>query len=206
MSEQNAAAKHIETTAPASMDFMARRMALMARIEELVQEEGAALLDGKSFNRVPLDRRRAELEALDAAEGESVRRDDARQAIADAERRKVLTAALATAEEQRLAAIDRAERAAREMADALVAARKAAQELVAIGSQLGRRPVIQLAALDHDDRLSRHLSFVLRPVTGLRRRFGSIPFPEANHHYGKPWRASEADLVGPYLNPENKDA
>lgn len=196
----------LEATSPAPMDFLGRRMALMARIEELAQEEGAALLDGKPFNRGPLGKLRAELEALNAAEGESFRRVSERQAIETAERRKVLLAALSKAEEQRLEAIDRAEAAAREMTDALVAARKAAGDLVAINSQLGRRPILQIAAPDHDDRLASYLSAVLRPMTGLRRRFGALHFPETDKRFGGPWRASEAALVGPYLNPRNKDA
>lgn len=187
----------IETAAPAAPDFLSRRLGIMARLEELSREEGAALLDGKPYSRAKADKLKAELEALDSAEGEAARRDAEKQAIEAARLRKERLAALAKAEDTRLAAIDRAEAAARELCDALIGAEKAKTEVLAINSQLGGKPI--LALLDHADRLSRRLSAVLKPLTGLRGRYGQIETKEALQHEHGPWRASEAELVAPFL-------
>lgn len=193
----------IESAATPVHDFMGRRMSLIARIEEMRAAEGAALLDGEKFNRALLDRLRAELEALDAAEGEASRRNAEKAAIEAARLRKERLAALAKAEDARLAAIDRAEAAARELCDALIAAEKAKAEVLAINSQLGGKPI--MALLDHADRLSRRLSHRLSPLTGLNRRFGQVEFRESLPQERGPWRAAEAALVAPYL-PTTKDA
>lgn len=193
----------IESATTPAHDFMARRASLAARIEEMRAAEGAALLDGEKFNRAPLDRLRAELEALDAAEGEASRRDAEKAAIEAARLRKERLAALSNAEDARLAAIDRAEAAARELADALVAAEKAKAEVLAIHSQLGGKPI--MALLDHSNRISRRLSAVMKPLTGLTRRFGQVEFRESLPHERGPWRDSEAALVAPYL-PAGKES
>lgn len=193
----------IETTATPVPDFMARRTGIMNRLEELSREEGAALLDGKPFNRAKTDKLKAELEALDAAEGEASRRDAEKAATEAARVRKERLAALGKAEDARLAALDRAEAAARELVNALVAAEKAKADVLAIHSQLGGKPI--MALLDHDNRVSRRLSAVMKPLTGLTRRYGQIEFRESLPHERGPWRASEAELVAPYL-PTGKEA
>jgi len=187
----------IETTATSVPDFMARRTAILNRLEELNREEGSALLDGKPFNRAKTDKLKAELEALAAAEGEASRRDAEKAAIEAARLRKERLAGLVKAEDERLAAIGRAEAAARELADALVAAEKAKGEVLAIHSQLGGKPI--MALLDHSNRLSRRLSAIMGPVSGLTRRYGQIEFRESLPHERGPWRDSEAALVAPFL-------
>lgn len=193
----------IESATTPVPDFTGRRMAILNRLEELSREEGAALLDSKPFNRAPLDRAKAELEALDSAEGEASRRDAEKAAIEAARLRKERLAALSNAEDARLAAIDRAEAAARELSEALVAAEKAKADVLAIHLQLGGKPI--MALLDHETRLSRRLSHVLAPLTGLRGRYGHITTKEAQMHERGPWRDSEAALVAPYL-PTGKES
>jgi hypothetical protein len=197
----------IESATTPVPDFTGRRMAILNRLEELSREEGSALLDGKPFNRAKTDKLKAELEALDSAEGEASRRGAEKAAIEAARLRKERLAGLTAAEDARLAAVDRAEAAARELADALVAAEKAKGEVLAINSQLGGKPI--MALLDHETRLSRRLSAVLAQLTGLRGRYGHITTKEALPHERGPWRDSEAALVAPYLptrrKPENVD-
>lgn len=187
----------IESATTPAHDFMARRASLAASIEEMRAAEGAALLDGEKFNRAPLDRLRAELEALDAAEGEASRRDAEKAAIEAARLRKERLAALVKAEDARLAALSNAEAAARELCDALVAAEKAKGEVLAINSQLGGKPI--MALLDHSNRVSRRLSAIMGPVSGLTRRYGQIEFRESLPQERGPWRDSEAALVAPFL-------
>lgn len=189
----------IESATTPGPDFMGRRMAILNRLEELSREEGSALLDDKPFNRAKTDKLKAELEALDSAEGEASRRDAEKAAIEAARLRKERLAALANAEDARLAAVDRAEAAARELCDALVAAEKAKADVLAIHLQLGGKPI--MALLDHSNRISRRLSAALARLTGLRGRYGHITTKEAQMHERGPWRDSEAALVAPFLTP-----
>lgn len=194
----------IATTAaaPAVHDFAERRRAIQDRLDALLAEEGEAVLDGRTFNRAPIDRLRAELESLDAAEGVAVRRADAALAADEATRRAVWSRQMLVAEAARLDAIDRAERAARDLCDALVEARAQAMEIhrLAVALKMPRA----LPALDHDARLSRRLSHVLKPVCTAGLRFGQLTFREALAQEHGPWRDAEAAMMMHFL-PRNED-
>lgn len=194
----------IATTAaaPASHGFMERRRAILARLDELRHDEGAAVLDGGTYDRKVIDRLRAELESLDAAEGEAARREQAARDADAAALRADRMAKMHIVEEQRLTALERAEKAAHDLCDALKEARSRAGEVHSLGVALGLPRA--MPALDHDNRISRRLSHALKPLTGLGWRYGAIEFHAPLMHETGPWRDAEADLMRPYL-PQQED-
>ncbi|MDN2579192.1 hypothetical protein [Aquibium sp. ELW1220] len=195
----------IATTAaaPAVHDFMERRRTILARLDELRHDEGAAVLDGGKYDRKPIDRLRAELESLDAAEGEASRREQAARAGAAAALRAEQRSQMLAFEQQRLDAIDVAERAAHDLCRALEEARFCAGAIHKLGVTLDLPRAMPM--LDHDNRISRRLSHVLKPLMGVGWRYGAIEFHSPLPHEMGPWRDAEAALMAPYLPPKSED-
>ena len=195
--------EHIGTTVPASHGFAQRRQAILAQLEELHRDEGAAVLDGGSYDRRPIDKLRAELESIDAAEGEAVRREHASRASAAATLRAEQAGKLIAFEQQRLDALDVAEKSARDLCSALEEARFCAGAIQRLAAWLEiRRPV---PVLDHDNRISRRLSAALKPLTGVGQKYGHLTFREALPQERGPWREGEADLMREYLPQKTED-
>jgi hypothetical protein len=126
-------------------------------------------------------------------------------ALAEAERLDGLRNTLTIVEEQRLEAVDRAEKAARELADALKEALARSADAAKLIRALGGGNAIHLDDYSVELRLSNHLATALKPVTGLRRRFGQIVFPEAQNAYYSPWRAAEQAIAAPDLSRATGD-
>lgn len=183
--------------APAVHDFAERRRVILARLDELAADEGASVLDGRAYDRKVIDRLRAELESLDAAEGVAVRREHAARAADAAVLRADQTRKLLAAEDARLDALDRADRAARDLCAALIDARTHAGDVHKLSAWLEiRRPV---PVLDHDNRISRRLSAALKPLTGHGLKYGHLTFREALPQERGPWREGEAAMMREFL-------
>src|SRR5688500_16433631 len=91
-----------------------RRAEATARVTALRRERGERLADGLSFDGAALAEAEATLQALSDAEGVVVERQRAAAAREEQRRRERLRGELVAAEEDRLAAIQRAEIAAKE--------------------------------------------------------------------------------------------
>lgn len=189
--------------APAVHDFAERRRVILARLDELAIEEGAAMLDGGKFNRAPVDRLRAELEAIDAAEGESVRREHTARAADAAVLRAEQSRKMLAFEQQRLDALDVAERAAHDLCRALEEAKFCADTIHKLGVALELRRALPM--LDFSNRISRRLSHALKPLTGVGLKYGHLTFREALSQERGPWREGEAKLMREFLPTVNED-
>ncbi|WP_442577908.1 hypothetical protein ACSBOB_20390 [Mesorhizobium sp. ASY16-5R] len=183
--------------APASIG--ARLAAATQRLADLRREQGAALLDGQPFDHGGLTEAENEIAALNVAETESVRRERevAAKAVDDAHRK--MRRKIGKQEQKRLAAVERAERAANELASALKEALETGTGIEASVRVLGHRPIRYLEANDYERRLSCRLAWAFLPLTGPSRAFGQISFPDSGM-YRVPWRQAETTLVGAAIN------
>ncbi|TIL43646.1 hypothetical protein [Mesorhizobium sp.] len=181
-------------------DISTRRTEAETRLAELRQLQGVALLDDQDFYHAPLDEVEKELAALDAAEGEAVRRQRQEAARAEQERLANLRKTLTIVEEHRLEAVDRAEKAAHSPTDALKEVRARSADATRLLRSLGVHPATQLDAYESEFRMSLRFATALKPLVGLRRRFGQIAFPEARTPFDQPWRTAEAAIANPDIS------
>src|SRR5262245_13235872 len=102
-------------TVAAQTSFTEKREQASARVARLRKERGRALTDGRAFDDAKIREAEAELSRLHDAESEVTRRGREAEAISYAQERKRLIVELHAHETKRLAAIDRAEKATREL-------------------------------------------------------------------------------------------
>lgn len=181
-------------------DISTRRVEAETRLTELRQMQGIALLDDQEFDTAPLSEVERELSALDAAEGEAVRRQRVEAAAAEQQRLVNLRKTLTVVEENRLEAVDRAEKAARDLCDALKEVRARSADGTRLLRALGVRPAVLLDVYELEFRMSLRFAAAIKPLVGLGRRFGQITFPEARSPYDKPWRAEEQAIANPDIS------
>ncbi|RWM14453.1 MAG: hypothetical protein EOR73_26560 [Mesorhizobium sp.] len=182
------------------MDFMERRATVEGRLTTLRQARGVAMLDGARFDARELTALESELDALNEAEGENTRRQRQEAARAEQERLANLRKTLTVVEENRLEAVDRAEKAARDLCDALNEVRARSADGTRLLRALGVRPAVLLDVFETEFRMSLRLAAAIKPLVGLGRRFGQITFPEGRSPYDKPWRAEEQALANPDIS------
>lgn len=182
------------------IDFHGRRAALEVQIADAQERQGAALLDGRPFDASGLAELHGQLNALIAAEGEQARRERDKLERQEQKRLASLRATLEQVEQDRLAACDRAQAAARELAKAMseIVARSA--DAATISGALGARGGSELVQTEVETRLSVRLTHALAPLIGRRRRWGSITVPEAWERYGGSWRDGEQAVFADRFN------
>ncbi|TIX97811.1 MAG: hypothetical protein E5V22_31400 [Mesorhizobium sp.] len=103
-------------------------------------------------------------------------------------------------EENRLEAVDRAEKAARDLCDALKEVRARSADGTRLLRALGVHPAVLLDTYESEFRMSLRFAAAIKPLVGLGRRFGQITFPEGRSPYDKPWRAEEQALANPDIS------
>lgn len=178
------------------IDVAERRQEIEADLDALRQARGVAMLDGKEFDVRPLNDLQGQLDALNEAEGEQARREREKIAIAEAKRIEGLKQTLREVNEQRLEAVDRAEKAARELAAAICDVLDRSKDATGIMRGLGVN-TLHLDRYETEMRLSLRLRSALVPVTGLGNRFGQINLPAARTPYDEPWKAAEQTIGNP---------
>lgn len=181
-------------------DISTRRTEAENRLTELKHMHDIAMLDDKPFDLAEMIDVERELSGLDAAEGEAVRRQRQEAARAEQERLANLRQTLTVVEENRLEAVDRAEKAARDLCDALKEVRARSADGTRLLRALGVRPAVLLDVFETEFRMSLRLAAAIKPLVGLGRRFGQITFPEGRSPYDKPWRAEEQALANPDIS------
>lgn len=173
-------------------DITWRKVQTEARLDALRAQRGIAMLDGTEFDSATVTELEQELDALTSAEGEAARRERVLLAQAEEQRQDNLRQLLAMVNDQRMEGIERAEKAAHELTDALKDVMARSADTVKIVRALDCGPALRLDAYEVESRLSQRLTAALKPVTGLRRRFGHIMFPEAQTRYAGTWVAGES--------------
>ena len=176
-----------------------RRRSVESRLQAMRHAQGVAMLDGKDFDDSTLQGLANELEAINAAEGEEARRQRQQMTVAEQERLTNLRATLAVVEEHRLDAVHRAEKHSRDLGEAMKEVRARAADAAHLIRALGGSGY-PLEANEQELRMSVRLSCALKPVTGIRARYGQIIFPPARAPFDNPWRDEEAKIVAHDIN------
>jgi hypothetical protein len=179
------------------MHLQERKSTATARLDELRQSLGANTLDGGG-GAVPISDEIAqierELQAIEAAEGETARRQRAAEAEAEAARLAELKAALAKNEDARLTAYRNAEAAARQLAtelkNVLAASRVVRDNILSIGERASIEFVDTPSVLA---KLSSRVSTILSTVPGPppQPRFGRLKLETAIYSAGDDWAKAE---------------
>ncbi len=178
-----------------------RKSEVLSRLDELRQARGTAYLDGAPFDYADIEAAERELEAIVAAEGEAARRERAAHAEAADARRREMWAMVARTEKRRLEALDKAQKAAKDMAAAIAETLACGVEITNLTHQLD--PSLKLSLRDDfAERLSRHLSTELRAAIRFDRKWGAIQFPEHRDCDRGSWRAAEEKIQHPSLKGE----
>lgn len=187
------------------MDLARRRAAAETRIFALQQARGVALLDGRSFDARELSALETELNAIEAAEGEAARR--VRVAVEAAGRARIgaLKEKLERRNAERLEAVERAEKAARDLCEAAklwIAANGDCADLVRSLNTPKAHAKFGAGILNASETESRFgfmLTCALRPLFGLRRKLGMVTFPEALARFSGNWAETERTITEPEI-------
>lgn len=153
-----------------------RRSVAAEHLESLRRGLGSALLDGGNPAGVQakIATVELELEAIDAAEAETVRRQRELRAAADEARISTLRTRLLGQETERLAAVQQAEASARSLVIALRTALDASDEVRRTMQELGARLPDSFDSLEAEKRLSFRLAPLLATASKHPARFGVI--------------------------------
>lgn len=145
------------------MNLSERRIMATLALADLEAEQGAALLDGKSFDPAPVAAKRAEIEAIDAAEAETARRERIAQAEALAAHQDATRGEIRETLPQYADAVKRAEKSARALVKALADIEVAADALRSQALVFNTRPHA-LDVSDIRDTYSRLLASELNAI------------------------------------------
>lgn len=173
-----------------------RRIDIESQLEILRRKRGVAMLDGKPFDAKDMTKLQDELDAINEAEGEQARREREDIARREAARIEGLKQTLREVNEQRLEAVDRAEKAARELATAFRDVLDRSADATHIIRSLGHNS-LHLDRYETEGRLSMRLRNALSPVTGKGNRFGQMNLPAARDPFDEPWQAAEQTIGNP---------
>lgn len=184
----------VEPEAPHHRDWSLERQQAAIKLETLRKERGVARLDGQAFDNALITAAEAELDALDAAEGEAVKRERIEYEAEMKRRRSVARSEVLRLEEQRLEAVQAAHTAAIDMMVALMDIQTYADKLSTTLQTLGVSSW-EAPASGTRDRLSRRLASVMGPLMTSSRQYGAIAFPEPVSTYSAEWLTDERRLL-----------
>jgi hypothetical protein len=155
-----------------------RHVAVSMELTELEAMQGAAVLDGQSFDPAPLVALRHELEALSAAEAEAARRARKAAALNAEEARELSRVAAESEHGDLLKAVAKAEKAFAGAVDAVAAVLASAERLRTLMQAAGIRPPMLLDRSALRTALSRSMGAELvrlhSPAPFSPPRFGNI--------------------------------
>jgi hypothetical protein len=163
-----------------------RRDDALARLDKLRRRRGAAVLDGKPFDDRAIIAAEQEVDALAQAEVEAARRERDDEAARLAQIASALSGELSSNEEERLAAIRRAERGARELVAGLAEALRVADDMRDLARRLGMPVPAKLDGPAMASRLSQRLVAILSTLPGHPYRLGAVEWRSC-------WREPEDD-------------
>jgi hypothetical protein len=181
-----------------------RVASLLAEREKLQRARGAAVLDGRTVDGRRLAAIDGELAALQDADAEERRRQHKAAETHKVAHHQAVRKRIAEREQERLAALAKAEAAARMMVKALDVVRSHAIATRAEIAELGVPPPAVFDARELETRLSRYLanslSIVARgPDFGVLE-WNSIPFPDG------PWAELERAATAAALSELTKES
>lgn len=176
------------------------RSAIEDRIETLKRERGAAKLDGRKFDGSAIETLETELAALNDADGERARRDRAAAQAEIEEQRTKLRGQLATIEQDRLAAVADAEKAARSLSESIGRVIECSGDLATTLHRLTGAVPTELHVAEIENRLASRLSAVMRTTKGRSRyRIGHLDWLASHFSPETNWQEAEKALLEKHL-------
>ncbi|TPM33887.1 hypothetical protein FJ955_03900 [Mesorhizobium sp. B2-2-2] len=170
-------------------DLAARLVDAEARLEAVKRTSGQAMLEGRDIDHMAMAAIEAEISSIYAAGGEIARREREEATATERARRDGLRQKLERLNQDRLEAAEQAEKAARDLCEAgklwIAANGDCARIVRALNASGGGAGVLD--ASETETRLSLMLTNVLKPLVGLRRKFGMIAFPDALSRFADNW-------------------
>jgi hypothetical protein len=181
-------------TSCASEGIAERLAALGPLIAELEEKRGDALLRGDDFDAEKLSTLRREQADLECVLAAATRRDRAAAEDARQAQRRLAQREIRKQEQARLDAVERAEQAATALVAALEAMRNALTAISAQNARLGNGGLSQVSVSVSEDRISRRLTDMFRPLLGRAGlKYGALKFPNPlpSAGVGESWREAE---------------
>ncbi|RVG50547.1 hypothetical protein [Sinorhizobium meliloti] len=182
-------------------DLADRIIDVRARVDDLKEQRGVALLDSREFDSTELQQLETELDALVHAEGEAARRQRAAEEAAKERRREEVRKSIREIERKRLDAVRAAENAA---VCLMVALRDTETYSASLDANFRLLGVISDKTTPESvkERFSRRLTATLKPllVWGWRH-YGSITFHEPRDcDAAQDWAQQESVLLEDHLS------
>lgn len=165
------------------MNLSERRIMATLALADLEAAQGAALLDGRPFDPAPVAAKRAEIDAIDAAEAETARRERMAAAEAAAAHREAVRGDIRETLPLYADAVKRAEKSARALVKALADIEAAAGVLRKQAMVFNERPGV-LEVSDIRDTYSRLLASELNAIEFSR--YGILDWISAPRE-PRPW-------------------
>lgn len=176
-------------------DLMDRRQSAEARIEAERRARGAAVLDGLDHDDAALRAAEGDLQALEDAAAEAWRREQAAARDEAAAQRKVVRQRLEQREADRIAAVERADKAFREGFAALTEARHLMKLVLPDALALGAN-VSEMTLPASDARL---VAFLAARIKGSGLR--SHTWDRSLYNPADDWAALERHAITRHLEP-----
>lgn len=182
---------------------MDKQTEIAARLVEARRERGIAVANGyKPRNNAEIAALELELDALDDAEGESVRRD---REAAEAERIKqaeILKVELAALQRSYLQDVQEAQEHARGLAAAIGRALEGSAAMVRVAHRLTEKPApLPLGIRDVETRFGCRLAAVMSTVPDHAHRLGANEWQPGHFKSTDDWHEAEAALLDRHVAP-----
>ena len=153
-------------------NLVARRATAIEHRDQLAALRAATVLEGGSFElAAELAEAEAAVVAFADAEALAVHRERARAELAEIDRKRALRQRIRELDAARLAAVERAEQAARDMAVSFSETLARSDEICACAAALGRAVPVGLSGLEPEKRLAAALTALLSPLGKQTARF-----------------------------------
>jgi hypothetical protein len=182
---------------------MTQREELETKLSDLRRQRGAAALDGKKFDAAAIAATEAELEALEDAEGERMRRERLDADRVRAEQATRLRTELAAAGEDYLNATTGAESAIRSFIEAVKRIDEAGERIRRAAKGLSGDGVpLPFGPSSIESRLGSRAGAVCSTMAAHRSRLGGLSWTGTTlYSPTQNWREAEQALVEKHINP-----
>jgi hypothetical protein len=179
------------------------REAIETRLSDLRRQRGAAALDGRKFDAGAIAAAEAELEALDDAAAERVRRARLDADRVRAEQATKLRTELVAAREDYLNGYSDAEESIRNFVEAVQRIEDAAIRIRKSSHGLtGDSVPLPFSPSSVESRLGTRAGSVCGTISGHRSRLGGLEWRGTSlYRPDQNWREAEAALVAKHINP-----
>lgn len=185
------------------MEIAERRQETLVKLEELKRQRGAAVMADKEFDQSKIALLENELEALDDAEAEQVRKSRETLTLERNDARDKMKGELKVLESTRLAVIQDMNIACRTMAEKIAQLLATTKMMAEVSHALTGEPApVPLLQQNTVSRFGSRIAAIMADIPGHRNRLGSIEWVGASLYTpADNWRLSEEKLLDGHLRP-----